>query len=141
MRCIVLCLIFACFFESLRSEEPPPNFILVLVDDLGWTDVGFRSDRFETPNIDALAKDGISFEQAYVASPTCSPSRSTLVTGQHTARIRMVRHIPKAVQHSKEFNLLPTDPAQFPSRNWLPLEHSTYAEALGELGYYNLFVG
>ncbi|MEM1443395.1 MAG: sulfatase [Verrucomicrobiota bacterium] len=135
-----LLLVF-CLLPLASPASEKPNIVLFFVDDLGWTDVGFRSDRFETPNIDALAKDGISFEQAYVASPTCSPSRSTLVTGQHTARIRMVRHIPKAVEHSKEFNLLPTDPAQFPSRNWLPLEHTTYAEALGELGYYNLFVG
>ncbi|MDF1814033.1 MAG: sulfatase [Verrucomicrobiales bacterium] len=127
-----------------------PNIVLFFVDDLGWTDLGFRNPTLESPNIDKLAKDSLSFEQAYIASPTCSPSRSTLVTGQHPARLKIVRHIPGGPKHPDfdkynrtdvEFNLLETDPAQFPCRNWLPLEHATYAEALRTQGYYNLFVG
>lgn len=63
--------------------------------------------------------------------------------------MQLVRHIPNGKKHgfdqfnraSQEFNQWPTDPAQFPCRNWLPLEHTTYAEALKEKGYYNLFVG
>jgi arylsulfatase A-like enzyme len=135
--------------EKKQQSKNPPNIILFFVDDLGWSDLGFRNSTFETPNIDALAKSGVSFEQAYIASPTCSPSRATLVTGQHPARIKMVRHIPAGKNYgfdpfdrtTNEFHLLEKDPAQFPSRNWLPLEHITYAEALSELGYYNLFVG
>jgi arylsulfatase A-like enzyme len=61
----------------------------------------------------------------------------------------MVRHIPGGKKNGfdqygrafKEFHYLESDPALFPSRNWLPLEHTTYPEALGELGYYNAFVG
>lgn len=132
-----------------KKETTKPNIVLFFVDDLGWSDVGFRNSVFETPNIDALAKSGISFEQAYIASPTCSPSRATLMTGQHPARLKMVRHIPggkkngfdKFDRTEVEFNYLERDPAQFPSRNWLPLENTTYAEALSSLGYYNLFVG
>lgn len=135
--------------ESKQSKPKQPNIILFFVDDLGWNDLGFRNATFETPNIDALAKAGVSFEQAYIASPTCSPSRATLVTGQHPARLKMVRHIPAGKNYgfdpfdrtTNEFHLLEKDPAQFPSRNWLPLEHTTYAEALSALGYYNLFVG
>ena len=127
-----------------------PNIVLLFVDDLGWSDLGYRNPMFETPHIDRLASDGVDFTQAYVASPTCSPSRATLVTGQHPARLRIVRHIPTGPKHpafdqfgrtSEEFNLWPRDPAQFPCRNWLPLEHTTYAEALRDLGYYNLFLG
>lgn len=126
-----------------------PNIILFFVDDLGWSDLGFRNPIFETPNIDALSKTGINFEQAYIASPTCSPSRATLVTGQHPARLKMARHIPAGKSFGFdqfdrteiEFHKLPKDPAQFPSRNWLPLESVSYAEALSELGYYNFFVG
>lgn len=131
------------------KEKPKPNIVLFFVDDLGWSDLGFRNPVFESPNIDKLAQAGLSFEQAYIPTPTCSPSRATLYTGKHPARLQLVRHIPEGKEKgftdlntsSNEFNLLKTDPAQFPSRNWLPLEHITYAEALKELGYFNLFVG
>lgn len=128
-----------------------PNIILFFVDDLGWNNLGYRNpDLFQTPNIDRLASEGVDFRQCYVASPTCSPSRATLLTGKHPARLRMVRHIPTGPKHpdfdefgrtNVEFNLWETDPAQFPCRNWLPLEETTYAEALKEAGYFNLFVG
>ncbi|MEQ8548697.1 MAG: sulfatase-like hydrolase/transferase [Cyclobacteriaceae bacterium] len=71
-----------------------PNIVLFFVDDLGWSDLGFRNPVFESPNIDSLASLGLNFEQAYIPTPTCSPSRATLLTGQHPARIKMVRHIP-----------------------------------------------
>lgn len=151
---IVLLFIFSSFNKTIHPNKTivtssKPNIILFFVDDLGWADLGFRNPIFETPNIDALAKAGINFNQAYIASPTCSPSRATLLTGQHPARLKMVRHIPAGKNFGFdqfdrtdiEFHKLPTDPAQFPSRNWLPLENTTYAEALAELGYYNLFVG
>ncbi len=128
-----------------------PNIVLLFVDDLGWADLGYRQpDVFESPNIDRLAKEGLDFQQFYIPCPTCSPSRSTLVTGKHPARLKIVRHIPGGPEFPEfdefgrteaEFNLWPTDPAKFPCRNWLPLEETTYAEALKELGYYNLFVG
>ena len=127
-----------------------PNIVLFFIDDLGWSDLGWRNADFESPNIDQLASEGLSFERAYIASPTCSPSRATLVTGQHPARLKLVRHIPVGPKHAafdkfgrtdQPTNLWKTDPAQFPCLNWLPLEHSTYAEALKGLGYYNLFVG
>jgi len=126
-----------------------PNIVLFFVDDLGWSDLGHRNPVFESPNIDALAKEGLSFEQAYIASPTCSPSRGALLTGKHPARLKLVRHIPSNTKHGfdkfgrtdKPFNLWETDPAQFPSVNWLALEHTKYAEALKKQGYYNLFIG
>ncbi len=141
---------------GFAAHQPPgvsllkPNIVLFFVDDLGWSDLGYRNPVFESPNIDQLAKEGLNFEQAYIACPTCSPSRSTLLTGKHPARLQLVRHIPggpkfpefdKYGRTDQEFNYWPTDPAHFPCRNWLPLEHSTYAEALKEQGYYNLFIG
>lgn len=136
---------------KLACGGDPPNVVLLFVDDLGWNNLGYRDpERFETPNIDQLADEGMDFQQCYVASPTCSPSRATLLTGLHPVRLEMLRHIPTGPKHPDfdqygrtdvEFNLWKTDPAQFPCRNWLPLEHITYAEALRERGYYNLFVG
>ena len=128
-----------------------PNIVLFFVDDLGWNNLEYRNpDLFKTPNINQLAKDGLDFQQCYVASPTCSPSRSTLLTGKHPARLKLVRHIspnskPENLIFDKQgratHHLLPTDPAQFPSKQWVDLEETTYAEALKEQGYYNLFVG
>ena len=134
--------------EAVARDQP--NIVLLFVDDLGWSDLGFRNPQFESPNIDQLVAEGTSFEQAYINTPTCSPSRAALVTGKHPAGLRMVRHIPVGPKHAafdkhgrteEEFNLWKTDPAQFPSRNWLPPKHTTYAEALKPLGYYSLFVG
>ncbi len=135
--------------QLITQAAEKPNIILFFVDDMGWDDLGYRDPRYETPNLDKLATESIDFQQAYIPCPTCSPSRAALVTGQHPAKLQLVRHIPTSPKHggdaygrtNKEFNLWPKDPAQFPSRNWLPLEKQTYAEALRELGYYNLFVG
>lgn len=137
---------------SIAVAADKPNIILLLVDDLGWNNLGYRNPEiFETPNIDRLAQDGIDFQQGYVAGPVCSPSRATLLTGKHPARLKMVRHVrtdtKKGIKliHDEQgrasHHLLPTDPAQFPSKNWVDLEHVSYAEALKELGYYNLFLG
>lgn len=135
--------------EKNKTQVQKPNIILFFVDDLGWSDLGFRNPRFESPNIDFLSARGINFEQAYIASPTCSPSRATLQTGLHPARLKMVRHIPGGAKNgfdnygrtNNPYNFLETDPAHVPSANWLPLQYTTYAEALKELGYYNSFIG
>ena len=132
-----------------HTNASQPNIVLFFVDDMGWADLGFRNEKFESPNVDRLAKEGLSFEQAYIACPTCSPSRATLLTGQHPARMQLVRHIPNDPKHgfdkfqrtNEEFNYWDKDPAKFPCVNWLKLDCTTYAEALKELGYYNLFVG
>ncbi|WP_236624917.1 sulfatase-like hydrolase/transferase [Rhodopirellula sp. SWK7] len=135
--------------DDVGAVDHQPNILLLFVDDLGWNDLGYRNPKFETPNIDRLAAESVDFEWAYIPSPTCSPSRATLLTGKHPTRLQIVRHIPnepkfgfdKFGRTDDEFNLWETDPAQFPCRNWLPLEHTTYAEALKGLGYYNQFLG
>ncbi len=57
-----------------------PNILLLFVDDLGWADVGYQGERYDTPNIDRLASQGMRFSRAYIATPTCSPSRSSVIT-------------------------------------------------------------
>lgn len=74
--------------SAKANEEParPPNVILFLVDDMGWTDGGvFGSDYYETPNIDAFARQSMRFTNAY-AHPLCSPSRASILTGQEESR-------------------------------------------------------
>ncbi|WP_211320021.1 sulfatase [Dyadobacter jejuensis] len=129
--------------------QQKPNIVLFFVDDMGWADLGFRNPVFETPNIDKLKKEGMSFERAYISTPTCSPSRASLLTGKEPVRFQMVRHIPEGKAYNfdengrtqEEFHLWEKDPVQMPSRNWLPLSEITYAERLKQYGYYNMFIG
>ena len=73
---------------SSTDVPPHPNVVFVFTDDLGYADVGFNAELFGvetdvvTPNIDALAKEGMIFKQAYVAHPFCGPSRMALLTGR-----------------------------------------------------------
>jgi len=67
-----------------------PNIVFVLVDDMGWTDLGcFGSTYYETPNIDRLASQGMRFTDAYAACTVCSPSRASILTGQYPARLHI----------------------------------------------------
>jgi len=86
---LLLALSFFCCFTSV-SQAAPPNMILVFIDDMGWGDFScFGNTDIETENIDALAAEGIRFEQFYVNSPICSPSRCAISTGQYPQRWRI----------------------------------------------------
>ncbi len=66
------------------------NFVFILIDDMGWTDVGcFGSDLYETPNIDRLATQGVRFTDAYAACTVCSPTRAAYMTGKYPARLHV----------------------------------------------------
>lgn len=83
-------LIIPCTFAFAQ-----PNFVLILVDDMGWngtsveqltTESGSRSDYYQTPNLERIAAMGMTFSQGYAPAPKCSPSRNSILTGQSTAR-------------------------------------------------------
>lgn len=70
------------------------NVVMIIVDDLGWRDTGcYGSTFYETPNIDRLAKEGTRYTQFYSASPVCSPTRASLMTGNHPARLDLTNWI------------------------------------------------
>jgi len=76
--------------SGCRRARPPrrPNIVFILVDDLGWRDVGFMGSRFyETPHIDRLAARGMILSRAYAAAAVCSPTRASILTGRYPARI------------------------------------------------------
>lgn len=79
--------------RALAVDEPSksqPNFVFILVDDLGYGDLScYGNDEITTPHIDSLARDGIRFTQFYVNSPICSPSRTAVTTGQYPQRWRI----------------------------------------------------
>ncbi|QVY65589.1 sulfatase [Polaribacter sp. Q13] len=125
---------------KITTVSKKPNIVLLFVDDWGWADVGFRNSLFETPNIDQLKKESLNFNRAYIPTPTCSPSRASILTGKEAVRMEMVRHISGNPDKEK-YSYWPKDPVQMPSINYLPLEEVTYAERLKEYGYYNAFIG
>lgn len=144
-RISILLIIMSFFFNSCLKNakrtvlELKPNIVILFVDDLGYYDVGFRNSNYHTPNIDKLASEGVVLENGYVPSPTCSPSRVGLYTGQHPARLQFYRHIPDNIEG--EYHLLKNDSSLLFSRNYLPLETITYAEVVKKNGYNTFFVG
>lgn len=89
--------------ETLDSREPKrPNVILVFVDDMGWGDFScFGNATVETQNIDRLAREGIRFEQFYVNSPICSPSRVAISTGQYPTRWKITSYLANRKQNQE----------------------------------------
>ncbi len=78
-----------CGAQTLRAEVHP-NIVLVFIDDMGWGDFScFGNTNAKTPQIDRLAAEGVRFEQFYVNSPICSPSRTAISTGQYPHRWRI----------------------------------------------------
>ncbi|HUX56325.1 MAG TPA: sulfatase [Bacteroidales bacterium] len=105
-----------------------PNIVFFLVDDLGWMDIGANGSKFyETPNIDKLANEGVRFTQAYAASPVCSPTRASILTGKNPARIHLTQWIGGPGNPDYVHNL--------------PLEEVLFPELLKDAGYKNIFLG
>ncbi|MDC1492463.1 sulfatase [Flavobacteriaceae bacterium] len=84
--------------ESIKKDSP--NFIIILADDQGWNgtsvqmmddEINSKSDFYQTPNIEKLAKKGIRFSSAYASAPVCAPSRYSIQFGQTPARLQMIR--------------------------------------------------
>ncbi|MBD3267265.1 sulfatase-like hydrolase/transferase [bacterium] len=76
------------------NHSQPPNIVTVFIDDMGWRDLScFGNQEANTPNIDRMAREGIRFEQFYVNSPICSPSRVAISTGQYPQRHRITSYL------------------------------------------------
>ena len=84
------------FLFSCSPKVQQPNFVFILVDDLGWADVkcNYPESFYDTPNIDKLAESGVRFTNAYAANPVCSPTRAALMTGKHPNRVEITDWIP-----------------------------------------------
>ena len=157
-------LAFSAFFggrlRTVRGQSnlPKLNFILINVDDLGWTDLSCQgSTYYETPNIDRLAGEGMRFTNGYAACAVCSPTRAALMTGRYPARVGITDYIPvvrlrqyreaKAAfleekQHRTAYieendKQLLTPPNHF----WLDLNEITIPEMLKPAGYVSCHIG
>ncbi len=116
-------------------KQKPLNFVVFLIDDLGWTDLsGSGSDLYETPNIDRLATEGVRFSQAYAACTVCSPTRAALMTGKYPARLHLTDWItghkrPKAKLRVPDWQM------------YLDTAEATLAELLKTSGYSTANIG
>ncbi len=118
------------------QQSPRPNIILIVIDDFGWADLGcYGSTYHETPNLDALARRGMRFTDAYAACPVCSPSRAAIMTGKYPARLHLTDWLSGRPDRPSQKLLRP----QF--RQQLPLEEITLAEALRPAGYASASIG
>ena len=124
-----------------------PNFLLILADDLGWTDLGcFGSDFYETPHLDALASSGVRLTSGYAACPVCSPTRVAFQTGINPTRLAATEwfggpqphqaSLPRFEKRFRNRRLLPA-----PYVDKLPLEEQTLAEVFAAHGYRTFFAG
>src|SRR5512146_3281762 len=120
----------AAFAAESPNVAHSPNVVLILADDLGYTDVAcYGSKYYETPNIDRMAKDGIRFTSGYTCGPNCAPPRAALLSGQYGPRtgIYTVGSIERFNWRSRP--LRPVD-----NVTQLPLEKVTLAQSLRKAG-------
>lgn len=133
-------LLFLTAFQNqnrVEKKSQPPNIILINVDDMGWRDVGFMgSEYYETPNLDALAAEGMIFTNAYASASNCAPSRACMMSGQWSPRHGIFTVGTPERGASKDRKLIPV-----PNSTTLPDSIFTLAEALKNAGYQTCIAG
>jgi len=138
--------------QAANATNKKPNFVFILVDDLGWIDTSCYGSKFyETPNIDRLAAGGMRFTDAYAACAVCSPTRAAVMTGRYPARLGVTDWIRARFQGGN----IPDDkknPSEYvggknnkllcpPNALWMELEEITIAEAIKPAGYTSCHIG
>lgn len=94
--------------QTNASDDIKPNVILIVVDDLGWKDLGLMgSDYYETPNLDQLAKEGMTFMNAYASAANCAPSRACMLSGMQSPRHGVYTVSPSDRGNPKTRKLIP----------------------------------
>jgi len=144
--------------SSPGTAKRPPNIVVILADDLGYNDItagggGVANGLVPTPNIDSIAHEGVTFDIAYAANATCSPSRAAILTGRYPTRfgfeftavpMSFARSIAAFGRHNfrppiyhpeNERNLLPV------AEEGVPASEITIAEVLRTRGYHTMHIG
>eukprot|EP00058_Branchiostoma_floridae_P017791 XP_002603280.1 hypothetical protein BRAFLDRAFT_126970 [Branchiostoma floridae] len=123
MAVVLFLAIVGCFFgHGTAQDTAKPHILLIVADDLGWSDVSWNNPYVVTPNLHTLATTGVIFNQTY-AQPTCSPSRTALLTGKFPFRLGMQRVMDSKKPHG------------------LPLDEELLPQKLKKLGYATHMVG
>jgi len=130
------------------------NFVLILVDDLGWMDLGCQgSDFYETPHLDKLARQGVRFTNGYAACAVCSPTRAAVQTGRYPGRLFVTDWIRSRFQGGNipESKINPSHAPQAqwrgkkvlcpPNALWMESSEITIAEMLRQADYKSCYIG
>ncbi|MGN1211126.1 MAG: sulfatase-like hydrolase/transferase, partial [Candidatus Cryptobacteroides sp.] len=121
---------------SEKKSQDRPNVVFVLIDDMGWRDLGcFGSDFYETPNIDRMADEGMRFTSAYASCHVSSPSRASIMTGMYPASLGLTDWLPGRREY--DFQRYSTTRVT----QDLPHEAETIAETLRSNGYRTALIG
>ena len=145
--------LISCFFCLLSAKEKQkPNVILVLVDDMGWMDLSCQgSDFYRTPNVDRLAKEGITYTNGYAACAVCSPTRAAVQTGRYPHRLGVTDWIRSLFQRGG-LGTPEKNPTEYvggknrkhlcpPNPYWMESTEITIAENLQKNGYNTAYIG
>lgn len=120
-----------------QQTQAKPNIVFIMIDDLGWTDLGYMGSEFyETPNIDRLAAGGMIFTNAYTNAANCAPTRASLLSGQYSPRHGVFTVASPARGEAKDRRLVPVENARA-----ISLDKITIAEALKPAGYTSASIG
>lgn len=123
--------------DQLSPPAENPNVLLIVIDDLGWKDVGFMSSNYyQTPNLDRLAEKSVRFTHAYAGAANCAPSRACLMSGQQTPRHGVYTVGSSERGNAKTRKLIPTSNADSLDGSFI-----TLAEVLKEHGYVTATMG
>lgn len=134
MKSIILPVVFSMLATTAWAAEKP-NFVLFLVDDMGYGDIGaYGSNYHETPNIDRLASEGMKFTHGYAACTVCSPSRAAILTGVYPGRLHLTDWIAGHRRRNPKLKIPDW-------KMYVDHERITLAEALKEGGYNTMFAG
>ena len=147
----MLSLAFGSSAPAASTDARQPNFVLILVDDLGWTDLTCQGSKyFETPNVDRLAAQGMRFTDGYAACAVCSPTRAAVQTGRYPARVGVTDWI-RAKFQGGHIGPDGENPVEYvggnrpllcpPNPLFMELDEVTLAEALGPAGYVSCYIG
>ncbi|WP_268036199.1 sulfatase family protein [Algoriphagus sp. PAP.12] len=131
-------------YSSAFAQSEKPNIIYIISDDQGWTDFGFMGHpQIETPNIDRLAKESLTFTRGYVTAPLCSPSLATLITGLYPQQTKITGNDPlfesKERRYSPEWQLERSKEYQIFLNEFQ--KRPTIPQTLGKAGYLSLQTG
>ncbi len=128
--------------EPAAEKSVPPNIIFILADDLGYAEVGaYGQQKIETPNIDALAKEGMLFTQHYTSAPVCAPARHMLLTGKHAGHA-YIRSNSEWKERGDvwDYRAMAMD-STLEGQGPMPENTITLAHKLKEVGYNTALVG